>query len=511
MSPLHNAGHWTSRFCIIGGGIAGLLLAQRLASKGFTVTVLEGGGLELESPSQNLFQAEMAGTTHQGTLVGRYRTFGGSSIRWGGQLLPFSEDIFTPVAGSPSVPWPIEASQLKPYYEDFERSMHVGTLPFTDSLLSSLGHAQVSFSSDIRLRFSKWMPFSKRNLAQTIGRECLSNPLIQLFTHANVCDLSAEGDRIAAARVLDYRGRSFHFRAEHFIIAAGTVESSRLMLASSGVPNDYDQVGRYFHDHLSVRAAVLPREARRQIFQRLGPFLVKGVMHSCKLEAVSELQRDEGLSAVMAHIVAEEPEDTGIAAVRNLLFSLQTGRFKQALTSNIFPMLRGAGDVFRLFWASKLRQRRAYGKKAIVGLNLDLEQAPTADNRIRLSRNKDSLGLRKAIVDWRIGSAEYETVSKFARIIKHRLESAGFAPFNWTPGLLEGTVPTLCDTFHPMGGLRMGVHPSNSVVDKHLKVHGLANLHIASCAAFLSGGSSNPTFTLIALSLKLADRLSGLN
>jgi hypothetical protein len=99
--------------------------------------------------------------------------------------------------------------------------------------------------------------------------------------------------------VLDYKGRSFEVRADQFVVAAGAIESSRLLLASAHVPNEYDQLGRFFHDHLSLHAAVLPRAARGRIFDRLGPFFVNGVLHTCRMEATSELQREQGLLAVM--------------------------------------------------------------------------------------------------------------------------------------------------------------------------------------------------------------------
>jgi choline dehydrogenase-like flavoprotein len=53
----------------------------------------------------------------------------------------------------------------------------------------------------------------------------------------------------------------------------------------------------------------------------------------------------------------------------------------------------------------------------------------------------------------------------------------------------------------------MGIDTRRSVVDRNLKVHELDNLHVASCAVFPSGSSSNPTFTMMALSLRLADHL----
>jgi choline dehydrogenase-like flavoprotein len=80
-------------------------------------------------------------------------------------------------------------------------------------------------------------------------------------------------------------------------------------------------------------------------------------------------------------------------------------------------------------------------------------------------------------------------------------------PSQWTQAVVEGTAPAMSDTNHPMGGLRMGVDARRSVVDPNLKVHGLDNLYVASCAVFPSGSSSNPTFTMMALTLRLADHL----
>jgi choline dehydrogenase-like flavoprotein len=209
----------------------------------------------------------------------------------------------------------------------------------------------------------------------------------------------------------------------------------------------------------------------------------------------------------MAHFIVQEPEDSGIEAVRNVLVSIQRGNLTSAFTRNLVPMLRGSSDVVRLLWYSKVLGRRAVSTRAVVRLNIDMEQAATPSNRIRLSDNLDALGLRKAIVDWRVSNAEYETARRFARIIKQQLEAAGFAGLDWTPGLLDGLQPALVDSYHPMGGLRMGVDPATSVVDTNLKVHGVKNLYVASCAVYPSGGSSNPTFTLMALAMRLGDHL----
>ena len=61
---------------------------------------------------------------------------------------------------------------------------------------------------------------------------------------------------------------------------------------------------------------------------------------------------------------------------------------------------------------------------------------------------------------------------------------------------------------HHMGGTRIGFKSSNSVVDKNLMVHGVDNLFIAGSSVFASAGYTNPTFTIVQLSIRLAEHLS---
>ena len=157
-------GSYTSDVCVLGGGIAGLVLARKLAGPGVKVHLLEAGGLELEERSQRLYEAEMAGDAHAGAREGRFRVFGGSSTRWGGQLLPYTEDIFSPRVGMPSRAWPIGAEAVEPYYAQVLEIMGVDGLPFGAELLGALGHPAVGFGDAVRLRFSKWAPFGRRNL-----------------------------------------------------------------------------------------------------------------------------------------------------------------------------------------------------------------------------------------------------------------------------------------------------------------------------------------------------------
>jgi choline dehydrogenase-like flavoprotein len=488
---------YTSQVCVLGAGIAGLVLAHKLAGLGVKVHLLEAGGLELEERSQRLYEAEMAGDAHAGAREGRFRVFGGSSTRWGGQLLPYTQDVFSPAAAMPSRAWPIGADAIEKYYPEVLEIMGADALPFGAELLGKLGHPAVKFGDAVRLRFSKWAPFGRRNLAKSLGRECIASESVTVFTHANAMAVEEAGGCVGSVAVKNYAGAEFTFRAEQFVVCLGTIESARLLLASR-VGNEFDQVGRYFHDHLSVRVAGFEGAARAQMLERLGPFFTQGTLHTCKLEASSHLRSKEGMPAVMAHVVIEEPEDSGGAAVRGMLQSLQCGDLKAA-RKNLLPMLRGIGDVVRLVWGSRVKRRRAVSARAKVWLNVDMEQVAREEDRIRLSEARDALGQRKAVVEWRVGEAA--VALRFAAVVRAELEAVGIAGLSWVRD------EAMVDTFHPMGGVRMGVDARTSVVDTELRVHGVENLYVASCAVFPAGGSSNPTFTMMALTLRLGEKL----
>ena len=80
--------------CIIGAGAAGIVLAVELLRLGKRVTLLEGGGPDVEEPSQDPYRSVLAGLPHRGIHSGRFRAKGGTTTRWGGQILEFDEADF---------------------------------------------------------------------------------------------------------------------------------------------------------------------------------------------------------------------------------------------------------------------------------------------------------------------------------------------------------------------------------------------------------------------------------
>ena len=63
---------------------------------------------------------------------------------------------------------------------------------------------------------------------------------------------------------------------------------------------------------------------------------------------------------------------------------------------------------------------------------------------------------------------------------------------------------------HPMGTTRMHSDPKKGVVDENCRVHGISNLFMAGSSVFPTTGFANPTLTIVALAIRLADHLKGL-
>src|SRR5262249_36981916 len=110
----------TTKVCIIGAGIAGLLTAWRLNSRGIHAVLLESGHRDADDVEHPLNAAEQLGQEYKGAVRGRFRCLGGTSTRWGGQLVPIAPESMEarPYLGLPA--WPVSADELFRYLPTVE-------------------------------------------------------------------------------------------------------------------------------------------------------------------------------------------------------------------------------------------------------------------------------------------------------------------------------------------------------------------------------------------------------
>jgi choline dehydrogenase-like flavoprotein len=141
-----------------------------------------------------------------------------------------------------------------------------------------------------------------------------------------------------------------------------------------------------------------------------------------------------------------------------------------------------------------------------IWVHMEGEQSPNPASRVILSDDVDALGMRRAVLDWQIdpldGSNLYQTAMELARSVG--VVGFGRMVINLEPGDELSRVSTC---WHHMGTTRMHDDPRQGVVDRHCAVHGLSNFYIAGSSVFPTGGRANPTITIVALAIRLADHL----
>jgi len=150
----------------------------------------------------------------------------------------------------------------------------------------------------------------------------------------------------------------------------------------------------------------------------------------------------------------------------------------------------------------RARKRLRIGHLTLINF---CEQAPNRASRVTLGAERDVLGVNKLVVDWRVGEAERRTVVQLHEAIGRAVERAGIGAME--VGADDPDDMHFTDASHHMGTTRMGDDPKAAVVDHNCRMHGVRNLYIAGSSVFPTSGHANPTLTIIALTLRLAEHL----
>jgi choline dehydrogenase-like flavoprotein len=134
------------------------------------------------------------------------------------------------------------------------------------------------------------------------------------------------------------------------------------------------------------------------------------------------------------------------------------------------------------------------------------EQAPHPDNRVTLSDKLDQLGCPQTQLHWYWTATDIASIRKSQGILAAEFARAGVGTLQIE---LNGDLPQIShsSSHHHMGTTRMHNDPKQGVVDANCQVHGIPNLFIAGSSVFPTGGYANPTLTIVALALRLADHV----
>ncbi|MFC7610872.1 GMC family oxidoreductase [Teichococcus aestuarii] len=139
---------------------------------------------------------------------------------------------------------------------------------------------------------------------------------------------------------------------------------------------------------------------------------------------------------------------------------------------------------------------------------MNAEQVPNADSRVTLTGERDAYGLPRLQVDWRLHRQDIDSLVRSMRVARDAFARSGTATLTFDDATIEDEVRASTPVGgHHIGTARMAESPRDGVVDAHCAVHGVPNLYVASAAVFPTSSHANPTLTIVALALRLADHL----
>jgi choline dehydrogenase-like flavoprotein len=471
--------------CIVGAGAAGISLAQKLVGSGLRVIVLESGGREPDAATQRLYAGESVGAAQPPLDASRLRRFGGTTNHWAGWCRPLDSADFAAPAWVPESGWPIARDDLAPYYAAAHTVCDLGPPDFGAETWGRFADP-IPGLAEFGLRTLLLQLSPPTRFGEKFDAALSAADDVELLLESNLTALVPDPEvrTVRHAAVATLAGVRFRVAARRFVLACGAIENARLLLSSNevaaaGLGNDRDLVGRYFMDHPRVRPAgvlLWTDAAARKLEQYTR---IDGVRATAALEIDFERQRRDRLSDSLMFTEGPIPPDA-IGAARAP--DLATARFLAALG--------GETAALSEWW-------------------IRCEQAPNPDSRVTLAAERDALGQPRARLEWRLQGLDRHTLGTSSRVYVEALSRAGVARVKVAPWLLREPLDTAAVTgdWHHMGTTRMASSPDRGVVDRDCRVFGLDNLYVAGASVFPTAGAMNPTLTLVALALRLADHV----
>lgn len=529
--------------CIVGGGAAGISIAREFVDTGLSICLIESAE-EYDDQSQQLYRGaeqpsrkrarSIENGVHYGALAlhSRLRFFGGSTNHWGGYCSPLTPEDLAARDWIPESGWPIAWRDLERYYPRAQTLCEIGPYLYDETLWRHTAAQPYRFDpARLNHRFYQFSPPTR--FGDRYGQDLKKSGNVTVLFNANAMriGLAANAASAEAIDVKSLSGRRGRIHSHHFVLACGGIENARLMLASNdvskaGVGNSRDLVGRYFMDHLydSVGSLLVSERPDRFLAQygeitptsKQHPLtkpanMSEAVRFQAALAPSAQYRRDNGTAAVSLFIRGDwSGVDEGVRAVYEAIES-DNPPASEKQSGYLLDILRNLDTALPAI-KSVIQGKKAEHLPVLFAV---AEQVPNRTSRITLGGERDALGAQRARIDWRLSETDKRTFAQMPELLAGEFGRLGIGRVHkavWldedAPYLYRGDFSRILEPGrHHSGTTRMSHDPSKGVVDADCQVFGVGNLSIAGSSVFPTIGSANPTLTIVALALRLADHL----
>ena len=542
-NSIQNGAELQADVCVVGGGPAGIALTLSLSERGLSVLMLESGQLQEDAKTQSLYEGEVADERlHSPPDKYRQRRLGGSSAIWGGRCMPFDPIDFETRNHVPNSGWPLSYDDLLPYYPQANTLAEAGRFSYDagEAFGPQLEPLIRGFDSP-RVRTSGLERFScPTHFGTRYARRLQLAPGVQVLLGANctAVRLQADGQAVRGLEVATLAGTRFVVTPRAVVLAAGGLETARLLLASrdvtpAGVGNFHDVVGRYYMCHIAGNVGTLTVQGPTRNVRHGYEVAPEGIYCRRRLSVTAAEQRRLGLANAVARLhfprITDPAHRNGVLSGLFLARRLISYEYGKRLNDgnatspghyarHLFNVVADPLDTTAFLGHWLLRRSLAERKFPSVilrnrtnrfSLEVHGEQMPQAGSRVTLTDRVDALGMPQLRVDWRYCQADIDSVRGTLDVLVQEFAQSGVASFDYNRDTLEEDIMRFgAYGGHHIGTARMGHDPRTSVVDADCRVHSVRNLFVAGSAVFPTSSQANPTLTLIAMSLRLGEHLA---
>lgn len=506
--------------CIMGGGVAGIVLATELSKSNLKIVILESGAEQFDMEKQALYAAKLYPKNFPDPTYSRLRYLGGASNHWQNNTAPLDPIDFEKRSWIPNSGWPITYAELNAFYP--LAASYCGTHDDgyeTEHWSESLNRPNlVKNSKTIETGISKFSVPPTRFFAE-YGGVLKKSQSVTIIENANVVDVQYDKNNETISNVTfeSSPGQSHRLHAKKFVMCFGGIENARMLLEfndknEQSLGNKYDNVGRYFMEHPVVRAANLLTTESERFGLYQGTMLEKRFISGYFKLSDNAIRDKKTCNLRMPLIDASNYTlSDGISSFHEMKQSFSQTEIPDNFGSHLFNMVSDLDMVIEAVSRKAFDTPMFDHADELGGFEMQLmvEQSPERNNRITLSEEKDLYGIRKINIEWVLSETDKKRMWKSLSITANELSRLGLGRLKllkeredriWGDQLSFGN--------HHMGTTRMSDSSKHGVVDKNLKVFGTENFYIGGCSVFPTGGHVPPTLTLVALSVRLAEHLT---